>query len=244
MTLPDRHQELRGEFHRIFQSDGLCEVELRDAVLDAFLATDNHVGAEDLRVRLAEQGLDLNLAKVEHFLNLFTAYGIAHRQHFEGLGDRWEHLHLGTHHDHMVCVRCGLILEFESQEIEGLQDQVAATHGFRPAHHRLVIYGVCAQCDALCAAGYPLGHAASGEVVLIQKIRGAAALARRLESMGLNAGSSVQVMQNDGDGPIILARGDTRLGLDREVASRVLVVPVCHPAGPHRRRGRHRGGRG
>lgn len=243
----DRHEKLRSEFHRIFQSDGLSEVDLRDRVLDAFLAMDHHVGAQELADRLSEQGETISGSKVKRFLDLFAAYGIARRQVFQGVGEVYEHHHLGTHHDHMVCVQCGIIVEFESPEMEFLQETVAKRHGFRTAHHQMVIYGVCPSCDEGRSAGFPLAHTSPGEVVKVQSVRGKVEHVRRMEDMGLHRNSVVEVMRNDGGGPIIVASGDTRLGIDRKMAGRVLVVP-SRPDAPdaeddrrHRLR-RHGGG--
>jgi Fur family ferric uptake transcriptional regulator len=244
----ERHERLRREFHRIFQSDGLNEVDLRDEVLDEFLASDDHVGVEDLTERLRGRGVEVDEEKVRRFLELFTAYGIARVNRFEGLGRRWEHHHLGTHHDHLVCVKCGRISEFESDEIERLQDEMARSQGFKPVHHRLVVYGVCDSCGRQRQAGFPLAQTAEGESVQVEGVRGPASLSGRLESMGLNSGAVVQIMRNDGSGPIIVASGDTRLGVDRDLARRVRVVPTPPPGGwpggGLRRRRRRRGGTG
>ena len=81
-------------------------------------------------------------------MKLLTELGIAHAQQFGDGHTRYESAVDRHHHDHLICTACGKIIEFENDSIESLQDAVARRHGFAVAHHKLELYGRCAECAA------------------------------------------------------------------------------------------------
>jgi Fur family transcriptional regulator, ferric uptake regulator len=98
-----------------------------------------HVTAEDVYKQMLEAHDDIGLATIYRVLNQFETAGIVARHNFEGGMSVYE-LDRGGHHDHMVCLESGKVIEFESPEIERLQHEVAAKHGFELDDHRLVLY--------------------------------------------------------------------------------------------------------
>jgi Fur family transcriptional regulator, ferric uptake regulator len=98
-----------------------------------------HMTAEDVYKKLLEHADDIGLATVYRVLNQFEAAGILVRHNFEGGMSVYE-LDRGGHHDHMVCMDTGKVIEFESPEIERLQREIAAEHGFELEDHKLVLY--------------------------------------------------------------------------------------------------------
>lgn len=98
-----------------------------------------HMSAEDVYRQLLDRGEDIGIATVYRVLNQFEAAGLVRRHHFEG-GQALYELESGDHHDHMVCLDTGEVIEFESPEIEKLQEQIAAQHGFALEDHRLVLF--------------------------------------------------------------------------------------------------------
>jgi Fur family ferric uptake transcriptional regulator len=78
-------------------------------------------------------------------MKLLCDAGLAHEHNFDGL-TRYEIAQ--EHHDHLVCVRCGKIIEFECEMIESAQEQIAATYHFRVLRHRHELYGHCEECQA------------------------------------------------------------------------------------------------
>jgi Fur family ferric uptake transcriptional regulator len=105
-----------------------------------------HLSAEDIYRELKDAGEDIGLATVYRVLTQFEAAGLVTRHHFEG-GHAVFELERGEHHDHMVCVQCGQVLEFEDQTIEARQRQHAEELGFRLIEHRLIMYGECVRRD-------------------------------------------------------------------------------------------------
>ena len=99
----------------------------------------HHLTAEDIYRHLLENGDEIGLATVYRVLTQFEAAGLVLKHNFEG-GHAIYELDRGGHHDHMVDVDTGKIIEFESAEIEALQRQIAASHGYELEEHSLVLY--------------------------------------------------------------------------------------------------------
>ena len=99
----------------------------------------HHLTAEDIYRHLLENGDEIGLATVYRVLTQFEAAGLVIKHNFEG-GQAIYELDRGGHHDHMVDVDTGKIIEFESAEIEKLQRQIAASHGYELEEHSLVLY--------------------------------------------------------------------------------------------------------
>lgn len=105
----------------------------------------NHVSAEDVYKALLDLGEDVGLATVYRVLTQFEAVGLVLRHNFEG-GSAVFELSAGEHHDHLVCVRCGVVEEFVDDIIEQRQKAIAEHAQFTMTNHALNIYGICAQC--------------------------------------------------------------------------------------------------
>jgi Fur family ferric uptake transcriptional regulator len=102
-------------------------------------STLRHMSAEDLYKELLESGEDIGLATVYRVLTQFESAGLVTRHNFEGGHSIFE-LDDGKHHDHMVCIENGEVVEFVSEEIERLQRDIAAKHGYELLDHSLVLY--------------------------------------------------------------------------------------------------------
>ena len=98
-----------------------------------------HLSAEDIYKDLLESGEDIGLATVYRVLTQFEAAGLVTRHNFEGGHSVFE-LDDGEHHDHMVCVESGDVVEFFNEEIERLQREMARQHGYELLDHNLVLY--------------------------------------------------------------------------------------------------------
>jgi Fur family ferric uptake transcriptional regulator len=105
-----------------------------------------HLSAEDVYMALSEAGEEVGLATVYRVLTQFEAAGLVTRHYFDG-GQSVFELNQGGHHDHLVCVRCGKVVEFVEATIEARQEAIARRHGFAIEDHSLVIYGVCPECQ-------------------------------------------------------------------------------------------------
>jgi Fur family ferric uptake transcriptional regulator len=98
-----------------------------------------HLSAEELYKELLDSGDDIGLATVYRVLTQFEAAGLVTRHNFEGGHSVFE-LDDGGHHDHMVCIESGDIIEFVSEDIERIQHEIAAKYGYELLDHSLVLY--------------------------------------------------------------------------------------------------------
>jgi len=98
-----------------------------------------HVTAEDIYRQLLEHNDDIGLATVYRVLTQFEAAGLVLKHNFEG-GQAVYELDRGNHHDHMIDVESGKVIEFTSEEIERLQHEIAARYGYQIEDHSLVLY--------------------------------------------------------------------------------------------------------
>lgn len=98
-----------------------------------------HMSAEDIYKHLLQLGEDIGLATVYRVLTQFESAGLVTRHNFEGGHSVFE-LDDGEHHDHMVCIDSGEVIEFMSDEIERLQHEIAEKHGYELLDHSLVLY--------------------------------------------------------------------------------------------------------
>ncbi len=101
-----------------------------------------HMSAEEIYRQLMDTGEDIGLATVYRVLTQFEAAGLVTRHHFEG-GHAVFELERGHHHDHMVCIKCGHVDEFEDDTIEKRQREKAESLGYRLIEHSLIMYGEC-----------------------------------------------------------------------------------------------------
>jgi Fur family transcriptional regulator, ferric uptake regulator len=102
-------------------------------------ATLRHMTAEDVYRALIDAGEDVGIATVYRVLTQFESAGLVVRHNFDS-GPAVYEIDSGEHHDHMVCTDSGEVVEFHSEEIEKLQDEIAAEHGYKVIGHSLVLY--------------------------------------------------------------------------------------------------------
>ena len=123
---------------------GLKATLPRLKILELFeTSKERHLSAEDVYKILITTAEDVGLATVYRVLTQFEEAGLLSRHHFES-GKAVFELNEGTHHDHIVCVKCGRVEEFYDAEIEKRQQEAAESRGFKMQEHSLMIYGICA----------------------------------------------------------------------------------------------------
>ncbi|PYS49159.1 MAG: transcriptional repressor [Acidobacteria bacterium] len=133
-------------FHRYIQKSGLKHTAQRDLILDVFLRTEKHLSSEDLYRLVQKEDPNIGQTTVYRTLKLLTEAGLAREVRFGDGRTHYEHNYKHQHHDHMICMECGEIIEFYSAELEAIQEAMAAKHRFEVKQHLLRILGVCAKC--------------------------------------------------------------------------------------------------
>lgn len=142
MDTPDISR-LRTLFEEFVRKNGLKSTQQRDAIVEQFLRSTGHMSIEDLLAKVKRRHPSIGYATVYRTMKLLTEAGIAAPRQFGDGQTRFEVSH-DHHHDHLICVSCGLILEFENQHIEDLQEQMAQDlGGFKLVRHKLELYGLC-----------------------------------------------------------------------------------------------------
>lgn len=217
------HKEVLDLFREIFKKDRLGDSEERFQVLEVFLGLSGHVSLSNIEKNLKSYGVEILPEKLATYMANFTNYGIARKVELEGDGTLFEHLHLGAHHDHLICVKCGKIDEFHDEDIETLKFSAATSHGFLPLRHHLDIYGLCRNCKKEREGVIPLALTNPGEVVKIDHISGGHGIRRRLFYMGLVPGKEIEVIKTHRPGPIIVAIDQSRIALGKSVSKKIMV---------------------
>ena len=130
-------------FHQFITAKGLKHTRQRENILHLFLKCKGHVTPEEFYNQVKKKHADIGFATVYRTLKLFTESNIANEIQFGDGQTRYEPAHEGEHHDHLICTKCGKIIEFENEIIENIQREIATTHQFKLTKHRHVLYGIC-----------------------------------------------------------------------------------------------------
>lgn len=226
IKMSEIHVYERRQFEKLFKEEKIDRFDDRFKVLEAFLQKEEHVSAAELTVALNDQKISLSPEFVEDTLELMCRFGFAQKNRFENGIARYEHRHLGQHHDHMICTKCGKILEFENDSLERLQSQIASEYGFHMLQHRMEIYGICSDCMKTRESQMPLVSAKQGEHVVIAEFSGGSQGRLRLNSMGLRVGDALEVISNQGQGQVVVAAGFQRYVLGRGMSQKIIVRPA------------------
>src|SRR5204863_4406881 len=102
--------------------------------------------ADNLFIYLKNRNSKVSRATVYKTLNLLHECGLVSRYRFSQGHAQYEKTTDRPHHDHMVCTRCGKIIEFENSRVVRLQDDACAAYGFTPTYHSFQIFGICVDC--------------------------------------------------------------------------------------------------
>lgn len=226
-----QHQQEREQFQQVLQSFNASRIEERLKVLDIFLSVEEHLSLSGLEGIIRERRPELlDREFLKETMEMFCQFGFAQKQLFETQEPVYEHHHLGMHHDHFICTRCGRIQEFANPQLERLQHEIAGQFQFHPLQHKMEIYGLCASCMAQREPALSLQYAANGEQVRIVTILGGREVQARLGDMGFTVGTCLEIVSNHSSGPLIVASKGTRLAIDAGLAKKIMVAHACrHP---------------
>ena len=147
--------DLKGQWSKYLRRHRLKTTHQRELIVDEFFRSTGHISVEDLLARVRNEKEHIGYATVYRTLKLLADCGLAAARQFGDGQTRYE-VADETHHDHLICVQCGLILEFENDEIEKLQDEMALRlGGFKVVRHKLELYGLCPKAMGLKGGNCP-----------------------------------------------------------------------------------------
>ena len=220
------HNQEKKQFEKLFKQGNIDNFEDRFKVLDAFLQTESHVTSAELTGILNENGHNLDNEFVKDTLKLMCNLGFARKNRFDNGVVRYEHWHLGQHHDHIICIKCKKIVEFEEDAIENLQIDIASKHGFHMLQHKMELYGICSECLKERVKLMPLSMAKQGERLVIREIMGGSGARMRLLSMGIRPEDEIEVVTNFSKGQVVIAVQSSRYMIGQGLAQKIIVEPV------------------
>jgi Fur family ferric uptake transcriptional regulator len=135
-------RELKGRWQAYLADKRLNTTAQREAIVDQFFRVTEHISIEELLAKVRRKHPKVGYATVYRTLKLLVDAALASERQFGDGQARYEVA--GQHHDHLICAKCGLILEFEDDEIERLQERIAQRlGGFAVVAHRHELYALC-----------------------------------------------------------------------------------------------------
>jgi Fur family transcriptional regulator, ferric uptake regulator len=137
---------LRGLLSTYMEKKGLRSTEQRRLIVETFFSAHAHITIEELLGEVRARDPRVGYATVYRTLKLLAECGVANERRFEDGITRYEIANEGEHHDHLICLECKTIEEFEEPAIERLQDEVAKRYGFEVRSHKHELYGLCRAC--------------------------------------------------------------------------------------------------
>jgi Fur family ferric uptake transcriptional regulator len=162
---------LRARLTNYMAEKGLRSTQQRRLIVDTFFEGASHMTIEDLLNEVRSRDRGIGYATVYRTLKLLAECGVASERKFSDGLSRYELAdEASAHHDHLICVSCGKITEFEEPRIEALQDEIAARHHFEVTSHKHEMYGTCSDCAAIstCSAST---RGSSNSTILPQEVQ-------------------------------------------------------------------------
>ncbi len=134
-------------FGRYLRDSGLPITHQREVVADVVFGSEGHLSVDDIERSLRERKERIGKATIYRTLDLLVRSRLVEEHDFGEGFKRYEH-RLSSHpiHEHLICLECGRVTEFESSELYGVESRVRQEYGFVPVRRRLEIYGLCRAC--------------------------------------------------------------------------------------------------
>jgi Fur family ferric uptake transcriptional regulator len=142
------YDELLKEFKGILKANALKFTKQRETILSTLYNNPKHFTSECLYLLVKQKHPELNIgiATVYRTLSLLEENGLVSSVSLGAQGKKFE-IANKPHHDHLICSECGKIVEFENEQIERLQQQIAEENGFILTDHLMQLYGICSECQ-------------------------------------------------------------------------------------------------
>ena len=140
--------EFKNTFIKYIEEKGLRHTKQREAIVDAFFSAGRHITSEELFNIVKKKNPEIGYATVQRNLNLLCKSSLAEEIKIGKQKTKYEQKLGASHHDHLICVKCGRLIEVNDEKIEKLQDKLANANNFIPIKHKLEIYGICGGCKS------------------------------------------------------------------------------------------------
>jgi len=140
-------QKLLNRFKEALKKEGLKYTPQRTAVLEEIIKDKGHRESEEIYLALKKSGQHVSRATIYRTMDILVNNGFARKMNLGDGRARYESKVNSPHHDHLVCMDCGLIVEFMDQQIEDLQDKIAIQYNFQLKRHIHQLFGLCKKCQ-------------------------------------------------------------------------------------------------
>jgi Fur family ferric uptake transcriptional regulator len=143
-----QNNEVVSELKEIIKAKGMKYTEQRAIILQLLVSLDDHLSAEEVHEILKKEYPEQNIgiATIYRTLNFLEEVNLISSISFGKDGKKYEG-NRKEHHDHLICIKCGAIVEFMSDDIEKKQEEIASKNGYKITDHTLQIYGICPKCQ-------------------------------------------------------------------------------------------------
>lgn len=235
------------QFEMIAQAQGWQVTKADKLMLQIIFSTHQHFSLRDLArhnqlKRVSYYQLRAGLKKFIHARMIRKVY-MSHNKIM------YEHVYGHMHHDHMICIECGQIQEFNDPRIEQQQVEVAERFNFKLLNHSMNLFGVCQRCQGKVSKHHqvlqpdlidnqrdnkvPLSIIADGEEVRVVEIRGGCQLQKRLNELQIVPEIKIEVLNNHFAGQMMIRVGHSRIGLGHHMTHKIMVERISSKKGSH-----------
>ena len=145
-------------FRKYLERRGLKLTSERQALFDEVFSKHEHVEADELLVRLRAKHKKISRATIYRTLELLVEAGVVGKLRIGEAGYRYERLHAGDHHDHLICDQCGRVIEFQSAHVPALRRQLRTEFGVEVNHACVCLTGLCPTCRSTQLADQQPGN--------------------------------------------------------------------------------------
>ncbi len=141
-------EDLTEQFIKYLRDNGYLITRQRRRIAEIIFSSTGHLSVEDIQNLLRQKKIAASIASIYRTLDVLIKSNLVVQHRFGKRFKRFEAVLKDRHHDHLICTRCGKVLEFKNDAIEELQLKVAREHDFNITNHKLDIYGYCTKCRA------------------------------------------------------------------------------------------------
>ncbi|HUU27611.1 MAG TPA: Fur family transcriptional regulator [archaeon] len=139
-------EDLTDNFIKYLRENSYLITRQRRRIAEIIFNTPGHLSVEDIQDLLRQKKISASIASIYRTLDVLIKSNLVVQHRFGKRFKRFEAIRQDKHHDHLICLRCGKVLEFKNDIIEDLQVEMAAQHNFNITDHKLDIYGYCSKC--------------------------------------------------------------------------------------------------
>lgn len=139
-------EDLTEQFIKYLRDNGYLVTRQRRRIAEIIFSSNGHLSVEDIQNLLRQKKISASIASIYRTLDVLIKSNLVVQHRFGKRFKRFEAVQKDKHHDHLICTRCGKVLEFKNEAIEDLQSKVARDNDFVITNHKLDIYGYCSKC--------------------------------------------------------------------------------------------------